>query len=802
MTTTPTALVDGFFSMAERSPDVIARFDEQGRKAYANPSYNRIFGTNKLDVPSLVQQAVVAATTFTTQVPWTDAEGLLRQLGIQLTPELGSSGAISGWWMVGRDVTGEYQLHHRLAQMEKELVRRDQEFQALTEHSLDAVVRYDRHIRCVYANGTFLRLWSLSLTKILGKRHAAFWKYGGADHMEGVLRHIIRSNQSRELEYTWTAENGQQKYMHLRLVPEHDAEGKVASILTIGRDITDRKESQSRLARAESMARIGHWQWDFAQRQSFVSEELCRLFGKPLDWRPTPEQSLECTPVDERERILNLYKNAYLLQQPELAYTYGIVTVQGESLDMYTHVQIDYGPEGPLRLRGTTRDITELKQYETRLTQITLQDPLTGLPNRTSLHDRLQAAIAKAVAERSIGGVLVLNLDRFKEVNNILGHGQGDHLLVLCGRRLQQFMRSSDTVARLGADEFAVLLPQIRDAADLVAIAKKINAAISQPIQMGDQPLVVTCSIGIAQFPIDAVRANELLQHADSALTEAKTKGRSGYHLYSAELTDRARERAQLGIALRRAEPNEQLEVYYQPKVALDQGTWVGAEALLRWNHPQRGLVTPDRFIGLAEENGLIVGIGTWVLTKACLAAREWNRKGQEPFRVAVNLSPVQFQQDDLVATVRSVLLTTGCESRWLELEITENLLLDANEGVRSALYALREMGITVAIDDFGTGYSSLAYLKRFPIDVLKIDRTFIHDIGVEHSSTELTKAIVSIGSSLDMQLVAEGVETEAQAKFLLAQGCQLAQGYLYGKPMPKNLFESIWQQSETTTQI
>ena len=690
-----------------------------------------------------------------------------------------------------RDATEVHHLRQEVARLQEALESREREFRTLMEYSLDTVVRYDRDGRCVYANPTFLRSWGFCPVSILGKRLSEFWTCGNTEHLEGAIQGVIQSGEVRELEFVWLAENGHRKFVHIRLLPERDGLGQLVSVLSVGRDITERKESQRLLARAESIARVGHWQWDFAQRRSHVSEELCRLFGKPLGWQPTPEEALESSPADDRDRILNLYRTAYVLQQPEVTYSYRIVNALGETMNMYTHVQIDYGPEGPLRLRGTTRDITELKQYENRLNEITLQDPLTGLPNRMLLNERLQGAMAKALDEGCIGGLLLLNLDRFKEVNDILGHGHGDHLLVHCGKRLLQLVRTYDTVARLGADEFAVLLPQIRDVADLVAIAKKINAAMSQPFHIGDQPIFVTCSIGIAQFPVEGVRANELLQHADSALSEAKVRGRSGYYLYSAELTERARERAQLGIALRRAEPDGQLELYYQPKVDLSDGTWIGAEALLRWNHPKVGLVTPDRFIGLAEESGLIVGMGTWVLTKACLAAQEWNTRLGWPFKVAVNLSPVQFRQDDLVTTVRSVLSTTGCEPGWLELEITESLLLDANEEVRATLCALRDLGITVAIDDFGTGYSSLAYLKRFPIDVLKIDRTFVRDIGVEHNSTELTKAIVSIGHSLDMQLVAEGVESEAQAAFLLTHGCLQAQGYLYGKPMPKSLFES-----------
>lgn len=794
----PSHMTDAFCALAARARDVVARFDAQGQKTYANAAYERVFGAVAPDFTEMRQRAMTEDGTSSVPWLWKDLQGNQRQLGLQFPPELQDDGVVTGWWMVGRDTTDELRLRQRLEQLQEDRDEQARTFQTLMAHFPDTVVRYDLTGCCTYANPTFLRLWGLSPKAILGRRLTEFWTCGNAERLEQAIQGVVQSGEARDVEYVWAPDNGQRKYIHIRLIPEQDNRGQLVSVLTIGRDITEHKENQRVLARAESMARIGHWEWDFVHQRSLVSEELCRLFGQPLGWHPTPEQALERSPKEDRKRIWTLFQNAYAQRLPEVAYTYRITSALGEVLSMYTHVQIDYGPKGPVRLRGTTRDITEIKQYETRLTEMTLQDPLTGLPNRTLLNDRLQTAMANAVDGGHIGGLLLLNLDRFKEVNDILGHGHGDHLLMHCGQRLQQLVRAYDTVARLGADEFAVLLPKIRDVADLVAIAKKINVAMAQPFQIGDQPLFVTCSIGMALFPSDGVRAHELLHHADSALTEAKTQGPSGYHLYSAELTERARERAQLGIALRRAEPDGQLEVHYQPKVNLVNGAWVGAEALLRWNHPTQGLLSPDRFIGLAEENGLIVGMGTWVLTKACLAAHEWNAGLSEPFKVAVNLSPVQFRQDDLVSTVHSVLLTTGCEPGWLELEITENLLLDANERVRDTLCTLRAMGITVAIDDFGTGYSSLAYLKRFPIDVLKIDRTFVRDIDVESNSTELTKAIVSMGRSLNMQLVAEGVESEAQARFLADQGCLLAQGFLYGKPMAKGVFESNLQKNSS----
>lgn len=795
MTTTATLPTDRLCPLAEHSSDVIAQYDREGRQLRTNEAYRGLFHTVELDICPLLLQAPVGAKEFTTQTAWTDAQGMARRFDVLIAAQEDDKGGVTAWWLAARDRTEEHELHSRLRQLEDELHRRNAELRALMEHSPDSVARYDHRGRCLYANPTFLEQHGVRADDIHGKPPADHSGCPSALHLQVAIQGVVSSNETRELEYAWTAENGRRHFSRLKLVPEHDAQGQLVSVLAIGRDITDHKESLGLLERAESLARMGHWEWDFTLRRSVVSEELCRLLGKPISWQPTPEQSLAESPAEDRERICNLYKNAFAVRLSEVVYTQRIQNAQGDQIDLFTHVQIDYGPAGPLRLRGTSRDITELKRYETRLNEIALQDPLTGLPNRAWLTNRLETAIADAQEEERLGGLLLLNLDRFKEVNDILGHGHGDSLLIHCAQRLQQLVRAYDTVARLGSDEFAILLPHARDPAELLTFAEILITAMAQPFHLGEQPLFITCSIGIAQFPGDGANANELLQHADSALTEARARGRSRCHLYSADLTERSRERAQLGIALRRAEAQGELEVYYQPKVSLAHGTWTGAEALLRWNHPEAGLVTPDRFIALAEESGLIVGIGTWVLNAACSAASEWNRQAAQPFKVAVNLSPVQFRQDDLVGTVRRALATTGCAPAWLELEITENLLLDANENVRTMLCELREMGITVAIDDFGTGYSSLAYLKRFPIDVLKIDRTFVRDIGMEHNSTELTKAIVSIGRSLGMQLVAEGVESDTQAAFLLKQGCHSAQGYLYGKPMPKALFESQWDE-------
>jgi diguanylate cyclase (GGDEF)-like protein len=388
--------------------------------------------------------------------------------------------------------------------------------------------------------------------------------------------------------------------------------------------------------------------------------------------------------------------------------------------------------------------------------------------------------------------LLFLDLDRFKAVNDTMGHEVGDMLLVEAAVRIKSCVRESDMVARLGGDEFVVLIPNVTDIAHFGGVAKKIVDVLLHPFELDGHIAYVSASVGIASYPSDADSADKLVSCADQSMYAAKEAGRNGFYFYSAELTLRANERLELEQALRYAVRRNELELYFQPKVSLADGALVGSEALLRWNHPQRGLVLPDKFISIAEDSGLIVAIGEWVLRDACRVACEWNAQGKPLHKVAINLSVRQFQSNDLVNTVRKALKDTHCRPQWIELEITESLLVDEGGDVLKVLGVFREMGITIAIDDFGTGYSSLSYLARFPIDTLKIDRSFTGRVCAEGHYPELVKAIISIARSLKQQVVAEGVETIEQAAMLHAHGCHIAQGYLYSKPIPKAAFEAL----------
>lgn len=676
---------------------------------------------------------------------------------------------------------------------ERSARRREHEFRTLVENSPDTIARYDRKCRRLYSNASLARLAGVPAESLIGKRPTEYALGASAFAYEKALHAVIVSGEGRELEHTWPAPDGRMICSHLILTPELSADGQVASVLVVGRDITALKESELRLCQAEAMARLGHWQWECTSKKVTVSDEMCRIFGKSTKWQPKIDQILGMIVDEDRRPLLKAFSDACDRKDTELALGGYRIRIAKQVLHLHTHIRLEYDLEGkPRRLIGTTQDISELKNFESRLQEMAFHDTLTGLPNRSLLCERLNHCLEKAERHGGTLGLIILDIDHFKEVNDTHGHDLGDLLLYESAERLRRLVRDYDTVARLGGDEFAIVLPNIREAADLGSISRKILGTLAQPFLLGAQEAFITASIGIAVFPSDGNSATELFQYADSALYDAKGRGRAGFRFYSTELTAKSKERAMLETALRRAEAADELEVFYQPKIDLANGCLVGAEALIRWRHPSLGLVQPDKFIGIAEDTGLIVSIGAWILKQACLAAKRWNASGERQLKIAVNLSSRQFRDNDLVATVIRTLDSSECKPSWLEFEITESLLLDDNKEIGIALKAFRDMGISIAIDDFGTGYSSLAYLKRFPINVLKIDRSFISDVMLDRDSTELVKGIITMAHSLRLELVAEGIETEEQERFLQAHGCHLGQGYRYSKPISGEAFERL----------
>lgn len=445
-------------------------------------------------------------------------------------------------------------------------------------------------------------------------------------------------------------------------------------------------------------------------------------------------------------------------------------------------------------------EVARRHEAELRIMHLATRDPLTGLPNRAALMDRLSQGIRMAAREHGQLAVLFMDLDRFKWVNDTLGHDAGDTLLQRTAERLTHTLRESDTVARLGGDEFALILNLPHGRADAERIAEKLIATIQQPYTLGAHPVQVGCSIGIVIYPDQGETEESLLRHADLAMYQAKEKGGNCACFYSDQMNQRAIERVMLESELRLALTRGELELHYQPQISLADGVLVGLEALVRWRHPRLGLLMPDRFIPMAEDSGLIWDLGLYVLEAASAQTADWGRRGLNVPRIAVNLSPAQLREG-LEEAVTATLVRHGLAARQLELELTESALTSDGPAVLELLHRLRESGISIAVDDFGVGYSSLALLRRLPITTLKIDRSFVMDIAANSQDVAIVEAIVTMAKSMGLRTVAEGVEKDAQHVALRVLGCEDGQGYLYDRPMPAAEVESWMRQEQTPVQ-
>ncbi|WP_210397501.1 EAL domain-containing protein [Motiliproteus sediminis] len=439
-------------------------------------------------------------------------------------------------------------------------------------------------------------------------------------------------------------------------------------------------------------------------------------------------------------------------------------------------------------------DISAVKETEQQLEYLAHHDPLTELPNRMLFMARLKHGLQRARREGTSVALLFLDLDHFKKVNDSLGHAAGDQLLLQVAERLSGAVREQDTVARLGGDEFTLLLEGLVDHTPVDTIVSKLLERFREPFQIEGQWFHVTTSIGISISPQDGSDDTTLLRNADTALYKAKERGRNEYQYYSAEFTRQAQQRTELEQLLREALQEQQFTVYYQPQIAVENGRITGAEALVRWIHPQKGMLPPDQFIPLAEETGLIRPLGLWVLEQACHQMQAWLNNGYPLHSMAVNFSRKQLIEGLFVEQISDILQRSGLDARHLEMEIIESLIMEQSDEVMQALEQLRKMGVSLAIDDFGTGYSSLAYLKQLPVTTLKIDRSFVSDIPDDPNDAAIVQAILALAASLHLDVVAEGVETRQQADFLLLQGCRQAQGFYYGRPMPADEFERLLQ--------
>lgn len=556
------------------------------------------------------------------------------------------------------------------------------------------------------------------------------------------------------------------------------------------------RQSEARLARAQQVARIGGWEWNLRSNGVYLSNGLLLILGyDPADPPPVSMEWImgRINPADVPMVRMAMAK-AVETGEP-LNVVYRITTGSGGEIVVSSQGEVEYGEDGkPMLLIGATLDITARSKAEEAIQQLANYDILTGLPNRNLLFDRLQQAIIQAVRNHQRVGVLFVDLDRFKGVNDSLGHRVGDKLLRAVAARLRACVRESDTLARQGGDEFIVVLSGVDHEEGISAASNKILTLVAEPFVIEGHELYLTASVGVAVYPEDGEDAASLLKHADLAMYQAKELDRNNFQFFSKDMNVKVMERMVLESSLRRALERNEFELLYQPQVDVKTRQIVGFEALIRWHHPDLGMIAPDKFIPLAEETGLIIPIGEWVIRTAVHQAKVWQAVGLPKVKVAVNLSGRQFkvQLDQVVAAILQEAEFDAC---WLELEITESILMHNAANNMALLHALTDMGCSLSIDDFGTGYSSLAYLKNFPVGRLKIDRSFVRDITNNADDMAIAKIIIDMANTLRMQVTAEGVEEPAQLEMLAAHGCSEMQGYLFSKPVVSDKIPEMFKQ-------
>src|SRR5712691_2080958 len=585
-------------------------------------------------------------------------------------------------------------------------------------------------------------------------------------------------------------------------------DGSVTGLIGTITDVSGLKEAEAALRKNEERFRDltelssdWYWEQDADFRFTEISSNV-RIVGLDVDENIGKARwDIETVRMTEEER--QAQKQLMEAHQPFQDFVYQRTDANGNLHTISVSGRPIFDEEGRFTgYRGTGKDITEQKKVEDQIRHMAHHDALTGLPNRVLLHDRIGQANAQARRDGRVAAILVIDLDRFKNVNDSLGHQVGDGLLRTVAERLGACVRGTDTVARMGGDEFVMVLAELRQAEDAGQVAQKILAALPQPVYIDGHELRVTTSIGICAYPHDGEDAETLMRNADAAMYHAKETGRNNFQFFTRQMNTAANQRLLLEKDLRLALEREEFTLYYQPQLDLKTGDIVGFEALIRWPHAQRGMVAPMDFIPLAEETGLIAPIGEWALRRACMQARSWQTLGYPQLQVSVNCSAQQFRLEGLVDTVARTLQQTGLPASSLELELTESIIVEHTEHVMARFKALDEMGVKLSIDDFGTGYSSLGYLKRFPIHELKIDQSFVRDVSTDPDDAAIVSAIITLAHGLGLQVVAEGVETAEQLAFLKKVDCDWAQGYYFCRPLPAEEIEPLLRNWTSQAQL
>ncbi|MDP2143693.1 MAG: PAS domain S-box protein [Gallionella sp.] len=749
-------------------------FPEAEAETFANNDRKAILAGAPLTFDESAQFGDGLHTFFSTKFPLHDTSGRVYALGA-----------------ICADITGR-------KQTEEQLRNEHSRLRSLIQTIPELVWMKDNEGIYLLCNPALERLFGAKEADIAGKTDYDFFDTELADFFHQNDLDAMAAGKPRiNEEWVTYAADGKRALLETTKAPVRDENGRVLGVLGISRDITESRAAQEALSKSEAllrqsqrMASVGHYVFDTEVDLWSSSEELDSIFGIDAHYARNAEGWLQLVHPSQRTEMAD-YLTHLLESRSAFDKEYRIVRANDRA-ERWVHgmgeLELDAAGR-PIKLFGIIRDITERKAAESKIEHLAYHDQLTGLPNRLLARDRFEQAAAHAERSDSKVAMLFLDLDHFKTINDALGHVVGDALLKEVSARLRLCVRDTDTVSRQGGDEFLIVLTEVHDTDAITFFSTKMLEQLALPFSIDRHNLSSSVSIGAVVYPDDGRDFDTLLKKADTAMYHAKEAGRNACYFFDAQMNIAADEllamRSSLGLALERGE----FVVHYQPQVHLADGSLLGAEALLRWNHPELGLVPPARFIPIAEDCGLIVPIGEWVLREACRQAVAWQKSGMSDFTIAVNLSAVQFKRSNLEQIVIAALTESGLEPPFLELELTESILIRDTENVLQTVRQLKLLGVKLSIDDFGTGYSSLSYLSRFAVDKVKIDQSFVRGLTTSPSDAAIVRAIIQMARSLGLRTIAEGIEEQPMYDYLRAHHCDEAQGYHIGRPMPADEF-------------
>jgi diguanylate cyclase (GGDEF)-like protein/PAS domain S-box-containing protein len=725
-------------------------------------------------------------------VPMVLNRAAIGVLGVGSTsPREWSDEAVSLLRIVGEIVVGALQRRNA----DQALRSSEARYRQLIERMREGVAQVDTNGVMQLVNDRFCEMLGYAREELIGRNADFLLAYPSDVELMHAKMRMRERGHSDQYSVRVRRKDDTVIWLEIGGAPVFDANGRMIGSIGVHNDVTERRMAEQALRESEARYRLmAEHSTDLISRSTpagvmiYASDASRRLLG----YEPTElvgRSIYEYIDQQDAEEVRQLSKLIH--GSHPMTFSYRVRRKDGTLtwFETMSRAVTDHVTGRTVEVVSVSRDVSERKRVEEQIEHEAYHDALTGLPNRRLFRDRLTVALAHARRMRQPLGVLFLDLDRFKYVNDTLGHSLGDELLKAVAVRLKAALREEDSIARMGGDEFTVLVGDLRNVDDVVKVAQKLLETVAQPAHVEGQDLFITTSIGIAMFPTDGDTAEMLLKNADHAMYRAKDAGRNAVRMFTASMNIRALERMSTESSLRHALERGELELYYQAQINVASNKMVGVEALLRWNRPDVGVVDPMSFVPIAEETRMIVPIGEWVLREACRQAKEWQGARYPGLRMAVNLSARQFQNSDLPAQIAAALEETGLAPEDLELEITESVAMHNSERTLQMLRRLREMGVRIAVDDFGTGHSSLNYLRSFPIDSVKIDQGFVHEIETSAADRAIVSAVIRMAHGLALRVTAEGVETEEQLAYLREQGCEEVQGFLFGRPKPAGEF-------------